>query len=109
MRALSWHALQPLAEGQRFTDAVPHRGKEIFMIRSKACARWLLPALGLVLGAAACAGQDTIAAETADVAVSGGGVTVDVVTTNVWNTGFNGAVRITNTAFPSPITSFEIV
>ena len=43
------------------------------MIRSKACARrWLLPALGLVLGAAACAGQDTTAAETADVAVSGG-------------------------------------
>ena len=80
------------------------------MIHSKTYARrWLLPALGLVLGAAACAGQDTTSADTADVAVSGGGVTVDVVTTDVWNTGFNGAVRITNTAFPSPITSFEIV
>lgn len=45
----------------------------------------------------------------AAVAVSGGGVTVDVVTTNVWDTGFNGAVRITNTAFPAPITSFEVV
>ncbi|HMG23609.1 MAG TPA: cellulase family glycosylhydrolase [Kofleriaceae bacterium] len=31
------------------------------------------------------------------------------MTTNVWNGGFNGAVRIIDTAFPSPITSFEIV
>ena len=72
--------------------------------------RWLLPALGLVLGAAACASQDIATAdETAEVAVSGGGVTVDVVTTNVWPGGFNGAVRIINTAFPAPITSFDIV
>ncbi|HMG22251.1 MAG TPA: cellulase family glycosylhydrolase, partial [Kofleriaceae bacterium] len=54
------------------------------------------------------AGVDT-AADQAEVAVSGGGVTVDVVTTNVWSGGFNGAVRITNNAFPSPITSFEVV
>jgi aryl-phospho-beta-D-glucosidase BglC (GH1 family) len=81
------------------------------MIRSMTSpGRWLLPALGLVLGAAACAGQDTTTSdETAEVAVSGGGVTVDVVTTNVWPGGFNGAVRIINTAFPSPITSFDIV
>src|SRR5262245_59201867 len=63
---------------------------------------------GLVVGAAACAGIDT-GAEQAEVAVSGGGVTVDVVTTNVWSGGFNGAVRITDNAFPSPITSFEVV
>jgi endoglucanase len=83
------------------------------MIRSMTCAgRWLLPTLGLILGAGACAGRDTdldTADETAEVAVSGGGVTVDVVTTNVWQGGFNGAVRIRNTAFPSPITSFDIV
>jgi endoglucanase len=81
------------------------------MIHSMTTARrWLVPALGLVLGAAACAGTDTDTAdETAAVAVSGGGVTVDVVTTNVWQGGFNGAVRIINTAFPAPITSFDIV
>jgi endoglucanase len=78
---------------------------------STTCAqRWLLPVLGLLVGAAACSDQDPdTGAGAAEVAVSGGGVTVDVVTTNVWNTGFNGAVRITNTAFPSPITSFEVV
>src|SRR5882724_9936224 len=48
-------------------------------------------------------------ADLAEVAVSGGGVTVDVVTTNAWSGGFNGAVRITNTASPSSITSFEVV
>ncbi len=37
------------------------------------------------------------------------GLTVDVVTTNVWSGGFNGAVRITDTSFASPITSFSIV
>ncbi|HEY0476888.1 MAG TPA: cellulase family glycosylhydrolase [Kofleriaceae bacterium] len=69
----------------------------------------LMLALGLVLGAPACAGQDTTGAGAAELAVSGGGVTVDVVTTNVWSGGFNGGVRITNTSFPSPITSFEVV
>jgi endoglucanase len=79
------------------------------MIRSLTSARCsLLPMLGLLAGAVACAAPDT-AAEHAEVAVSGGGVTVDVVTTNAWDTGFNGAVRITNNAFPSPITSFEVV
>jgi endoglucanase len=67
--------------------------------------------LGGLLALVACSGEpedlsdDSVAA----VAVSGGGVTVDVVTTNVWDTGFNGAVRIIDTAFPSPITSFSIV
>jgi chitinase len=79
------------------------------MIRSLTCSRCLLlPTLGLLVSAAACTAPDTTA-ETAEVAVSGGGVTVDVVTTNAWDGGFNGAVRITNNAFPSPITSFEVV
>ena len=70
------------------------------------------PLLGLfTLALAACDGppEDLSAEGVAAVAVSGGGVTVDVVTTNVWDTGFNGAVRITDTSFPSPITSFEVV
>src|SRR5215813_3875612 len=84
--------------------------KEIFMIRSMAKARrWPLLALGLVLGAGACAGQDITGAASDEVAVSGGGVTVDVVTTNVWQGGFNGAVRIINNSFPSPISSFQVV
>jgi endoglucanase len=80
------------------------------MIRAIVCARrspWYAAA-GLAVGAAACAGVDT-GADHAEVAVSGGGVTVDVVTTNVWSGGFNGAVRITDNAFSSPITSFEVV
>src|SRR5215813_2737149 len=84
--------------------------KEIFMIRSMAKARrWPLLALGLVLGVGACAGQDITGATSDEVAVSGGGVTVDVVTTNVWQGGFNGAVRIIDTGFASPITTFQIV
>lgn len=66
-------------------------------------------ALGLVLGATACAAPELTSFEVDEVAASGGGVTVDVVTTNAWPGGFNGAVRITNTSFPSPITSFEVV
>lgn len=80
------------------------------MIRSMACyRRWSLLALGLVLGAEACAGQDNTGVVAAEVAVSGGGVTVDVLPTNSWQGGFNGAVRITNNSFPSPITSFQVV
>jgi len=37
------------------------------------------------------------------------GLTVDVVTTNTWSGGFNGAVRITDTSFASPITTFSVV
>jgi endoglucanase len=80
------------------------------MIRSRANRqRWLLLALGLVLGVGACAGQDITGAASSEVAVSGGGVTVDVIATNAWQGGFNGAVRIINTSFPSPITSFQVV
>src|ERR1041384_4840568 len=81
------------------------------MIWSTKCTqRWLVPALALLAGVQACTDPDAdTRAIAADVAVTGGGVTVDVVTTSSWNTGFNGAVRITNTAFPSPITSFEVV
>jgi len=65
--------------------------------------------LTLALPIAACDSQPEEDSEgTAAVAVSGGGVTVDVVATNSWNGGFNGAVRITDTAFPTPITSFAI-
>jgi endoglucanase len=71
--------------------------------------RWSLLALGLVLGVGACAGQDITGAASAEVAVSGGGVTVDVLATNSWQGGFNGAVRIINNSFPSPITSFQVV
>lgn len=80
------------------------------MIRSMACCgRWTLLALGLAVAAEACAGQDITGATAAEVAVSGGGVTVDVLATNSWQGGFNGAVRITNTSFPAPITSFQVV
>lgn len=82
------------------------------MLPSFVVSRRWLPALGL-LGAAACAGPDpsdpATATDTAAVAVSGGGVTVDVLTTTAWQGGFNGAVRITNTAFPAPIASFQVV
>jgi endoglucanase len=76
---------------------------------TEGCRRWQLLALALALGTAACTGQDITGATAAEVAVSGGGVTVDVLTTNAWQGGFNGAVRITNNTFPSPITSFEVV
>lgn len=80
------------------------------MLRSTTgCRRWPLLALGLVLGTEACTGQDITGASAAEVAVAGGGVTVDVLTTNAWQGGFNGAVRIINNAFPAPITSFEVV
>jgi endoglucanase len=82
------------------------------MILSTRCSHlWLVPALGAVLGGAAACAEDEPATSTgtAEVAVSGGGVTVDVLATSAWNGGFNGAVRITNSAFPAPITSFEVV
>src|ERR1044071_2698606 len=68
-------------------------------------------ALGLTLVLAACSGQPESATDesSAAVAVSVGGVTVDVVVTNPWTGGFNGAVRIIDNAFPGPITTFQIV
>jgi aryl-phospho-beta-D-glucosidase BglC (GH1 family) len=69
------------------------------------------PALGLTLALAACSGTtgDLTAESVGDVAVSGGGVTIDVLPTQSWNGGFNGAIRIIDTGFPAPITSFQIV
>jgi hypothetical protein len=68
------------------------------------------PFLGLTLALAACSGgsKDLSAESVGAVAVSGSGVTVDVLPTNSWSGGFTGAVRITDTAFASPITAFEI-
>ncbi|HYD39729.1 MAG TPA: Ig-like domain-containing protein, partial [Anaeromyxobacter sp.] len=69
-------------------------------------------ALGLALAACGSSNQTGVAAsgDTAAVAVSGNGVTVDVLTTGApWQGGFPGAVRITNTASASPIASFEVV
>jgi aryl-phospho-beta-D-glucosidase BglC (GH1 family) len=68
-------------------------------------------ALGLTLVVGACSGhpEQATAEDVTAVAVAGSGVTVDVMTTDVWNGGFNGVVRITDNAFSSPITSFQIV
>jgi hypothetical protein len=74
--------------------------------------RLFLPVLALPLALAACTvdlqdlSDETIGA----VAVSGGGVTVDVLPTVSWpGSGFLGAVRVTNTGFGSPISAYEIV
>lgn len=63
------------------------------------------------LGLAACKGKPSAgsAGTLASVAVSGGGVTIDVIATETWPGGFTGAVRVTNSSFPTPITSFSIV
>jgi len=70
--------------------------------------RLSFPISGL-LALAACSGPPDDASAESAVAVAGSGVTIDVLTTNAWTGGFSGAVRITNTAFASPIASFEIV
>ena len=67
---------------------------------------FLLPGL---LAATACGNEPDYASAESAVAASGGGVTIDAVATQSWNGGFNGAVRIIDTAFPGPITSFSIV
>jgi aryl-phospho-beta-D-glucosidase BglC (GH1 family) len=67
-------------------------------------------ALELTLAFAACSGHpDSTDDRVAAIAVAGSGVAADVVTIDVWNGGFNGAVRITDNAFSAPITSFQIV
>jgi len=73
--------------------------------------RLYLPVVGLTLALAACSGStgDLSAESVGAVAVSGSGVTIDVLPTQSWNGGFNGAVRIIDTGFPAPITSFQIV
>jgi aryl-phospho-beta-D-glucosidase BglC (GH1 family) len=71
--------------------------------------RWSFLLIPGILAITGCDGSADEASLESAVAASGSGVTVDVVTTQVWSGGFNGAVRITDTAFPSPITSFAVV
>ena len=75
--------------------------------------RPLLTTVMFALASAACGGGTAPGAaasgKTAAAAASGSGVTVDVIATQSWQGGFNGAVRITDTAFASPISSFEVV
>jgi hypothetical protein len=73
--------------------------------------RWFLPVLALPLAFAACTdGSQDLSDETVGaLAVSGGGVTVDVLPTVSWAGSFLGAVRVTNTGFGSPISTFEVV
>ncbi len=77
-----------------------------------AASRPLLAIVVAGLFLIACGSAVSPAAEAgggAAVAVSGGGVTVDVVSTGPRTGGFYGAVRIANTSFPSAITSFQVV
>lgn len=60
-------------------------------------------AVGVLMGCSSSASDGGSA-----LAVSGGGITVDVVATNAWQGGFNGAVRVSNVSFTTPITSFEV-
>jgi hypothetical protein len=81
------------------------------MIRATA-SRWFLPVLGLPLAFAACTtdSQDLSDETVGAVAVSGGGgVTVDVLPTMTWPAGFVAVVRVTNTGFASPISTYEVV
>lgn len=76
-------------------------------------SRRLLPVLALSAVALAACGRrpkaGTSAGALASVAVSGGGVAVDVIATESWAGGFKGAIRVTNSSFPRPITSFSVV
>ena len=69
------------------------------MTSFKFTRRFLL--LAVALGVLAGAGDAA--------AVSAGGVTVDVVATQSWGSGFNGAVRFTNNSFGSAVTSWQAV
>jgi RHS repeat-associated protein len=73
-------------------------------------SRRLLPFLLMsALGLACSNKRDAVSSGAlASVAVSGGGVTVDVIATESWPGGFTGAIRVTNNSFPKPITSFSI-
>jgi hypothetical protein len=70
-----------------------------------------LAVVGLLLGIAACTAgpPDRVDENVSAVAVSGGGVSVDVLPTVSWPNSFLGAVRITNVGFESLITTFEVV
>ncbi len=80
----------------------------------KRTTRSFVPLVGLLtLSVAACSGESDEPAESgsdsSEVAVSAGGLTIDVLATNSWQGGFNGAVRIIDVSFPNPITTFSIV
>ena len=83
------------------------------MTRISKSTRSSLPIVGLLaLGLVACGGQSEAASKADAVsktAVTAGGLTIDVLATQTWSGGFNGAVRITDTSFASPITSFQVV
>ncbi|HKE15699.1 MAG TPA: glycoside hydrolase family 6 protein [Kofleriaceae bacterium] len=79
-------------------------------------ARAALSLLGVGLVAAslgACVDSDladgSSTSGSSALAVSAGGVTVDVVATNTWQGGFNAAVRVANGSFAAPISSFRVV
>ena len=82
----------------------------------RSCRSLLLTSLTAALLLGSCSkqpAQPEAAAPAAEASLNtlavGGGLTVDVVTSDVWNSGFNGAVRLRNTAFSAPVTSYEIV
>jgi hypothetical protein len=81
--------------------------------RKVASVRPLLGTILLGLALVACGSPSSSAVDAkqpiAGVAASGSGVSVDVLTTNTWQGGFNGAVRITDSTFASPISSFTVV
>ncbi|NJK43758.1 MAG: hypothetical protein HC933_05275, partial [Pleurocapsa sp. SU_196_0] len=52
--------------------------------------------------------ESTLAPLTPQVAVSGRGVTVDVVVKESWGSGYNGAIKVTNNGFGATITTFEV-
>ncbi len=76
-------------------------------------SRPLLTTAVLGLSLVACGGSGVRStrsnSRSAAVAVTGGGITADVVAVEAWSSGFNGAVRLIDTSFSSPISSFAIV
>ena len=81
-------------------------------MHTKRTSRSFVPLIGLLtVSLAACSGDEPyrLASRTSAAAVNAGGVTVDVVATGSWQGGFNGAVRLIDVSFPSPITSFAVV
>jgi len=82
-------------------------------LRGKVSASRPLAAVVVGLILAACHGSGAPSTErrsrSAAVAVTGGGITADVVAVDAWSGGFSGAVRLIDTSFSSPISSFAIV
>src|ERR1044071_4523965 len=99
----------PCARDHADRIAFAYRNGERLMTRPTA-PRWFLPVLALPLALAACTvDPQDLSDESVDaIAASGGGVTVDVLPTVSWPvSGFLGAVRVTNTGFGSPISTYE--